>query len=81
MTVVNPVSGCVGAVEVDAMLEQQRACLLLKKELVLTTVDGSSLRSCTQKLADSDEQETEGTSQLILMTLVKASGSQPRTGQ
>lgn len=59
MTVANHVSGRLGPVKVDYMLEQRRTGLFLKNKLALAIVDGRHRCFRVQKLADFNEPGTE----------------------
>lgn len=59
LTVANPVSGRLGAVEVSTMLEQQTTDVSFRKRFALSIANGGRSGYCFQKLADSVEQKTE----------------------
>lgn len=78
INVANLVSGRFGVAEVDDILEQSEAYLLLK-EIALATLNDLRRRCCIRKLAYSDKLGTEWALHPIRMTLIEAFGSQPLT--
>lgn len=76
MTVVHSVSGRLGVVEVDDLLEQQGTGLFLRKKIALAIFDGRNRRACKQKRTDSSETEPEWASPVIRIALFELTGFQ-----